>query len=75
MKEQKIIKTVSNNIVASIATETLKRSNNSINDNQKDFNPIGEKMLNNIENENWKPYMTRTGNLIMSILMTLKMMK
>lgn len=54
-------KTVSNNIVASIATETLKRSNNSINDNQKDFNPIGEKMLNNIENENWKTLYDKNG--------------
>ncbi len=32
-------KTVSNNIVASIATETLKRSTNSITDNSKNFNP------------------------------------
>lgn len=33
-------KTVSNNIIASIAMETLKPSNNIITDNQEDFNPM-----------------------------------
>lgn len=43
-------KTVSNNIVASIATETLKRSNTIITDIQENFNSTGENMLNNVFN-------------------------
>lgn len=42
-------KTVSNNIIASIAMETLKPSNNIITDIQKDFNPM---IKNNVQNWN-----------------------
>ena len=45
-------KTVSNNIIASIAMETLKPSNNIITDNQEDFNPTikNNEAQNNKEN-------------------------
>lgn len=42
-----ILNTVSNNIIASIAMETLKPSNNIITDNREDFNPD---IKNNVQN-------------------------
>lgn len=44
-------KTVSNNIIASIAMETLKPSDNIITDNQEDFNPDINKVHNNKEQD------------------------
>lgn len=44
-------KTVSNNIIASIAMETLKPSNNIITDNQEDFNPDMKKQ--EVVNDKW----------------------
>ena len=44
-------KTVSNNIIASIAMETLKPSNNIITDIQEDFNP--DMKNNEVDNDKW----------------------
>lgn len=40
---------------------TIGSSNTSITDTTEDFNPIGENMLNNVENENWKTLYDKNG--------------